>query len=85
MQLELDLGPLPTIQQLFFMTTGRYANELCYTTETTYGNASGYSQDQALIKLIKYGYTKENAKKLLLKAKRSQKWLVYSYQQSLIF
>lgn len=85
MQLELDLGPMPTIQKLFFMTSGLFTNELCYTTGTTYGNASGYSQDQAINKLIKYGYTKQDAKSLLLKAKRSQKWIVFNYQQNLGF
>ena len=70
MQLELDLGPMPTIQKLFFMTTGLFTNELCYTTGTTYGNASGYSQDQAINKLIKYGYTRQSAKSLLLPAVR---------------
>lgn len=85
MQLELDLGPLPTIQNLFFMTSGRFANEICYTTGTNYGNASGYSHDQAINKLQRYGYSEKDAKALLLKAKRSKKWIVYNYQQSLGF
>jgi len=85
MQLELDLGPLPVIQKLFFMTSGLFTNELCYTTSTTYGNASGYSHDQAINKLQRYGYSEKDAKALLLKAKRSNKWIVYNYQQSLGF
>lgn len=75
MQLELALGPIPSIQKLFFMTSGLFTNKLCYTTGTTYGNASGYSQEQAITKLMRYGYSKADAKSLLLKAKRSNKWL----------
>ena len=63
------------------MTTGLFTNELCYTTQTSYGNASGFSQEEAMVKLLKLGYSSENAKALLSKAKRTQKWVVYHYQQ----
>lgn len=85
MQLEFDFGPEQKVENFFYMTTNLSTNELCYTASTNYGGASRYSKDQAMVKLLKLGYTKENARLLLIKAQRSNKWIVYHYQQSLGF
>lgn len=85
MQLEFDFGPEQKVENFFYMTTNLSTNELCYTTTTNYGGALKYSQAQAMVKLLKLGYTKESAKLLLIKAKRSHKWIVYHYQQSFAF
>lgn len=85
MQLEFDFDPIPSIKKLFYMTSGLFTNELCYTYKTSYGNATGYSREQAMSHLLRLGYSKENANALLIHAKRSQKWVVYQYQQNLGF
>jgi len=85
MQLELDFDPQPTLKKLFFMTSGLFTNELCYTINTDYGNASGYNHNEAIEKLLQSGYTKQAAESLLKKAKRSKKWIVYQYQQCFNF
>lgn len=85
MQLEFDFEFPPIVKKLFFMTTGRFSDELCYTTNTSYGDASGYTESQAMNRLLILGYPKQKAKALLLRAKHSEKWIVYHYQQSLSF
>lgn len=85
MQLEFDFDTTTPVNKLFYMTSGLFTNELCYTTGTTYGNASGYTRDQAMKKLLKFGYTKQAATSLLVKAKRTERWIVFNYQQCFNF
>ena len=85
MQQEFDFEPTQQVENFFYMTTDLSTNELCYTSKTSYGKAVRFTQDQAMVKLIKLGYTKKDARLLLIRAKRSEKWIVYHYQQCFNF
>lgn len=58
MQLQFDFDtPSVCAEKFFYMTIGRFADEICYTTKPSYSDASPYTE----------------------------KWIVYSYQQSFNF
>lgn len=85
MQLQLDLEPAPIIEKKFYMTVGRFSEEICYTAQPACKDVLSYTENQAFHKLRLLGYSEKTARSLLSKAKHSGKWIVFSYQQCFNF
>lgn len=85
MQLEFDFGLTLEREKKFYLTIGRFSEELCYTAHPSYTDVKAYSEDQVLDKLLVFGYSAAKARALISKAKKKEQWLVYSYQQCFNF